>query len=96
MGAPKVAQPFPFFKETEQNPSCCGCNKPLSVVSPIQAATQAARTIHDYGTNVVQNDMKTRSMLFEHPIQIGDSYYNHPNEVVKAFENTVPNYRVGN
>jgi hypothetical protein len=25
MGAPKVAQPFPFFKETESNQRCCGC-----------------------------------------------------------------------
>jgi len=28
-GAAKVAQPFPFFKETEANNRCCGCdNKP--------------------------------------------------------------------
>jgi len=25
MGAPKVAQPFPFFKSTETNQRCCGC-----------------------------------------------------------------------
>lgn len=27
MGAPQVTQPFPFFKETETNQNCCGCNK---------------------------------------------------------------------
>jgi len=26
-GAPKVAQPFPFFKESEGNKRCCGCDK---------------------------------------------------------------------
>ena len=25
LGAPKVAQPFPFFKEAEENKSCCQC-----------------------------------------------------------------------
>ena len=25
-GAPAVTQPFPFFKETETNQRCCGCN----------------------------------------------------------------------
>jgi len=25
MGAPRVAQPFPFFKESESNKRCCGC-----------------------------------------------------------------------
>jgi hypothetical protein len=25
LGAPKVSQPFPFFKETEKNQRCCGC-----------------------------------------------------------------------
>jgi hypothetical protein len=29
MGAPRVSSPFPFFKETEANPNCCGCNKPM-------------------------------------------------------------------
>jgi hypothetical protein len=26
MGAPVISQPLPFFKETETNKSCCGCN----------------------------------------------------------------------
>ena len=25
----RSSTPFPFFKETEKNPSCCGCPKPL-------------------------------------------------------------------
>ena len=42
----------------------------------------------------MQQDTKTRTELFDHPVQIGDAYYNHPNEVVKAFENTTPHYSV--
>lgn len=26
MGSPRVAQPFPFFKEAEKNKECCSCN----------------------------------------------------------------------
>merc|ERR1712151_795313 len=26
LGAPRVAQPFPFFKETEEDKRCCGCD----------------------------------------------------------------------
>jgi hypothetical protein len=27
MGAPRVANPMPFFKETETNKECCQCQK---------------------------------------------------------------------
>jgi len=27
LGAPRVAQPFPFFKETEKQNQCCQCQK---------------------------------------------------------------------
>ena len=27
MGTPRVAQPFPFFKETEGNKDCCQCKQ---------------------------------------------------------------------
>ncbi len=66
------------------------------MVSQVQANTQAARTIQDFGTHVIQNDVKTRTQVFDHPVQIGDSYYNHPNNVVQQFENTTPNYKVNN
>jgi hypothetical protein len=34
MGTPAVAQPFPFFKETESNSSCCGCDQ-NKVATPV-------------------------------------------------------------
>jgi hypothetical protein len=94
MGAPKVTQPFPFFKETEKDPSCCGCNKPHTLITQVQAETQASAQIHDYGTHVVQNNLKVRTHVFDHPVQIGDSYYTHPNNIVNQFESSVPNYKV--
>jgi hypothetical protein len=33
MGTPKVVQPFPFFKETESNSNCCGCDQANKGVS---------------------------------------------------------------
>jgi hypothetical protein len=38
--------------------------------------------------------MKTRTENFDHPKQIGDSFYNNPNHIVEQFEKTAPNYRV--
>jgi hypothetical protein len=96
MGAPRVAQPFPFFKESETNQKCCGCgDNQLKVITPQQAATTATREIHDFGTHVVQTDTKRRTDLFEHPKQIGDSYYNHPTGIAKQFAENTPNYKIG-
>jgi len=96
MGAPKVAQPFPFFKESETNQKCCGCgDKPLQMITQRQAATTADREIHDFGTHVVQTDTKRRTDLYEHPKQIGDSFYNHPTGIAKQFAVNTPNYKIG-
>ena len=96
MGAPRVAQPFPFFKEAEANKDCCGCGqKPVQLVTEAQANTVAKREIHDFGTHVVQTDSKARTQVFDHPVQIGDSYYNNPNGIAKEFAVNTPNYKLG-
>ena len=96
MGAPRVSEPFPFFKETEGNPSCCGCgSKPLNYVTEAQANTVAKREIHDFGTHVLQTDLKSRTKVFDHPSQIGDSYYNNPTGLAKEFAVNTPNYKLG-
>ena len=81
---------LPFFKETEQNPSCCGCNKPLTLVSGNEANVQQSRTIHDFGTHVVEYNTKDHNM-FQNPVPIGDSYYARPDNLIKQFENTSTN-----
>ncbi len=53
-----------------------------------------SREIHDFGTHVVQSDLKTRTQVFDHPVQIGDSYFNNPQEQIKSFENTAPKYGI--
>jgi hypothetical protein len=94
MGQARVSNPMPFFKETESNPNCCGCNKPQARVNPLDAITQSQVSIQDYGTHVVENRSKSRTQLFDHPKQIGDSYYTHPQNIVQQFETPLPNYKI--
>lgn len=87
-GSGQVASPFPFFKETEKNPTCCGCSKPLRLISADNANTQNSRKIHDYGTHVVQYDSTTITRPFQNPKQIGDAFYETPTKVFGAFDKT--------
>jgi len=93
-GGASTSTPFPFFKETEQNPSCCGCAKPLTEIPNNQFWNKNERTVHDFGTHVVQNDIKSRIENYQHPRPIGDSYYNKPSKLIADFENSQPNYKL--
>ena len=86
MGAPRVATPFPFFKETESNQGCCGCGKRNTLLSNIEANTRVARTINDFGTHVVESETRDRIENFATPKQIGDSYFEAPGNVIAEFE----------
>jgi hypothetical protein len=66
----------------------------LTAITKEQAATVATRTIHDYGTEVIQTDSKKRIDLFPHPVANGDSYYKTPVELFNSFEKTAPNLSV--
>ena len=86
---------LPFFKETEKNPGCCGCNKPLTLIPSNSWNVQNSRTIHDFGTHVVEYNKKETHNIFQNPVSIGDSYYNRPDTLIKQFENTSTNpYRI--
>ena len=89
MGAPRVATPFPFFKETENNQGCCGCknnqNNSFNVISETpqvvannkgQFNTTPSTVITDDGHRVVKNDRKSNIELFDKPIPTGPSLYN--------------------
>jgi len=65
------------------------------MITQRQAATTAEREIHDFGTHVVQTDTKRRTDLYDHPKQIGDSFYNHPTGIAKQFAVNTPNYKIG-
>ena len=87
-GAGQVASPFPFFKETEQNPTCCGCSKPLKLITSDDANTTRSRKIHDFGTHVVQYDSSSTARMFKNPKQIGDAFYETPSNLFGAFDQT--------
>ena len=88
---------LPFFKETEKNPNCCGCNKPLTLLPGNAGNVQTSRTIHDFGTHVVEYNRKDTHNMFQNPVPIGDSYYNRPDQIIKQFENTNTNpYSINN
>ena len=98
-GMPKVATPFPFFKETEHNKECCACNNQMkgSFMEMEQEVnnTRMGVSVQDYGTHVVKTDLKSTTQLLEHPVPIGDSFYEHPTEIVNKFEQG-PKYTVSN
>ena len=76
----------PRFKETEKNTGCCGCGKPMTMISPIEANTRTARTINDFGTHVVTSESRERIDTFEIPKQIGDSFFEVPHKAIAEFE----------
>ena len=102
MGAPRVATPFPFFKETENNQGCCGCsgktgNSQLGFGSSSNlgenASVRTSASINDYGTHVVTSS--TTSIVNPTQVtQIGDSYYQKPGKAITEFENKPLNYSI--
>lgn len=64
------------------------------MMSETQANSIVGREIHDYGDRVVQKTTRVTTQAFDHPTQIGDSYYNQPTNLIKKFENTTPKYSV--
>jgi hypothetical protein len=86
MGGSRVGSPLPFFKETEKNPNCCGCNKPLRLLP--QNLPMQSKSIHDFGTHVVEYSRKETHNMFKNPVPIGDSYYARPDNIIKDFETT--------
>jgi len=83
---------FPFFKETEKNPNCCGCRKKAMTLLPEAALnTKVGRVIHDLGTHVVEHNRREVHNMYDHPVPIGDSYYARPDDIIRGFENTSTN-----
>ena len=92
-GLPPLPTPsFPFFKETETNKNCCACTGQNQIKNSFMEieheteTTRAGTSIQDFGTHVVKTEMISTTRLLEHPQPIGDSYYEHPIEIVKKFE----------
>ncbi len=59
-----------------------------------QAMTRGVTSINDYGNMVTENKLRMRTQVFDTPKVIGDSYYTHPNEIAKKFEESSTPYKV--
>jgi len=82
----KTETPFPFFKETEQNAKCCGCGKNNSQKSQqTEAGHEARKSIQDFGSHLVEKTTENFVQPFDNPKAIGDSYYEHPKELVDKY-----------
>jgi hypothetical protein len=38
--------------------------------------------------------MKSRTETFQNPVPIGDSYYDPPKDMINAFDNETPSYKL--
>jgi hypothetical protein len=94
-GVPRVSTPFPFFKETESNQGCCGCDNKNSA-QPQQMrfaekdlnpniSTVSETRINDLGTHVVKSRVTSTVESFSTPKPIGTSYYTHPTQEINKF-----------
>jgi len=81
-------QLFPSLKKLKKNPNCCGCQKPLRLITPNDANTSRTSQIVDYGTSVVEYNTATTARKFNNPVQIGDAYYERPDDLFKSFDKT--------
>ena len=85
MGAPRVATPFPFFKETAGNSQCCGCNKRIpgapseipQVIArnPGDFNTMPSSGFADNGHQYLKMDKAAKLEMFEKPIPIGTGQF---------------------
>ena len=85
LGAPKVSQPFPFFKETEKNSACCSCGeKPinssfLEVESPVSVHahnkgefnTMPSTNYIANGSHFVKVDKRASVEMLKNPVPLG-------------------------
>jgi hypothetical protein len=85
MGAPRVATPFPFFKETAGNSQCCGCDKRIpgapseipQVIArnPGDFNTMPSSGFADNGHQYLKMDKAAKLEMFEKPIPIGTGQF---------------------
>ncbi len=83
MGAPRVAQPFPFFKEVESNKQCCGCGKlgatsdipQVNVANPADFSGLPVSGMADNGSHLLKIDKSADVKLFDKPVVMGTGQY---------------------
>jgi len=81
LGVPRVAQPFPFFKEAEANKSCCQCENNRGVYaseSPQAVAndpgmfnTMPSSQMISNGNHFIKVDKTANIEMLRNPVPIG-------------------------
>ncbi len=81
LGAPRVAQPFPFFKEAESNQSCCQCANQRGVVAsenpqvvatdPALFNTMPSTQYVKNGSHFVKVDKQANVEMLSNPVPLG-------------------------
>ncbi len=78
MGTPRVSQPFPFFKETETNKSCCGCNPGATAEIPQVTGidqgnfnTMPSSTFMNTGKQLMKIDNQASVEMLDKPVVVG-------------------------
>ena len=81
LGAPRVSQPFPFFKETESNQSCCQCANNRDVVAsenpqviannPGMFNTMPSTQYVANGNHFVKVDKQASVEMLKDPVPLG-------------------------
>ena len=84
MGPPSVSQPFPFFKETESNQKCCGCNgtngtgagapseiAQINAVNPAQFNTMPSSQYTNNGSHLMKIEKTASVEMLDRPVLLG-------------------------
>lgn len=82
---PLLSEPFPFFKDTEQNKNCCPCTKDSSNYSFRQKDQGESWTGVD-GEHTVQKEKIEINNIYDEPITIGKAFYEKPKELMEKAE----------
>ena len=96
-GGARVAQPFPFFKETETNQRCCGCDKPRGVGAPTEKPqivdvpagmtnTSPSSAIIDDGSHFLKLDKTAKVEMFKSGVPLGTGQYQYTAQPNKDFD----------
>ena len=90
-GAPKVSQPFPFFKETETNQGCCGCQAgrsapseipQITAANPAQFNTMPSSGFINTGNHLLKIENTASIEMLKQPVVLGTTLLtgaHHPN-----------------
>jgi len=81
LGAPRVSQPFPFFKEAEANKSCCQCpnnrgvyaaeNPQVVADNPAMFNTMPSTQFVKNGSHFVKVEKQANIEMLGHPVPLG-------------------------